>query len=174
MLKLIHVLLKNPIIIVSFDAGQHVHIVLLVNVFYGVGPGQSPGHPQFHVLPGIQAGTAAATEGVLADRVLRHLVEVVAGRADDVSRLLQDPHGPGRIAGIVERHADVVVAAGVQVQLAVPDQVWFRVATLTLVAPASLASSMTGSATTILPYQKYGCAQWLNTPKMNSTVLIIF
>src|SRR5512141_2092836 len=54
-----------------------VHAVLLLDVADGV-PARHPA-PQahLHVLLGAEARAAAAAEGLLADRVLRHLVEVV-------------------------------------------------------------------------------------------------
>jgi hypothetical protein len=48
-----------------------------VHMFDGIGPRQSRRHPQFHVLAGIEPGAAAAAEGLLADGVGRHVVELV-------------------------------------------------------------------------------------------------
>ena len=47
--------------------------------------------------------------------------KVVADVAQHVARLFQQPHRPGRVARVVQRDADVVVARLVEIQLAVPD-----------------------------------------------------
>jgi hypothetical protein len=50
-------------------------------------------------------------------------IEVVGHVLDHVARLVQHAHAPGRVAGVVEGDDLVVVAALVQLQLAVLDQV---------------------------------------------------
>ena len=60
------------------DAGQQVHAVLLVHVPDGVGARQAAAQAHLDILVGAQAGAAAAAEGLLADGVLGHLVEMVA------------------------------------------------------------------------------------------------
>ena len=42
---------------------------------------------------------------------------------ENVARLVQKPHGPGRVAGIVEGGDHVGISALVEVELAVPDQI---------------------------------------------------
>ena len=97
--------------------------MFLLHVLHGVAPGKPAAQAHLHVLVGAQSRSAAAAERLLADRVFRHLEEVVADVPENVARLLEEAHDAGRIAGVVERHPVVVVAAGVQLQFAVVDQV---------------------------------------------------
>jgi hypothetical protein len=47
------------------NTGQHVDPVFFVNVFNRIGPGKPARHSKLHVLAGIEAGPAAAAEGLL-------------------------------------------------------------------------------------------------------------
>jgi hypothetical protein len=73
--------------------------------------------------PALSPGTAAAAESLLADGVGRHLVKMVHHVFEHVARLVEHAHAPGRVAGIVKGDDLVVIAAGVQFQLAVLDQI---------------------------------------------------
>jgi hypothetical protein len=97
--------------------------VLLAHVAHGVGARIAAAHAHLHVLVVAEAGAAAAAEGVLADGIGRHLVEVVAAALQHVARLLQQAHGARGIAGVVVGHDVLVVAARVHLDLLVVQQV---------------------------------------------------
>src|SRR5574342_985628 len=71
---------------------QLVHPVTLVDVAHRVAARQAAAEPDLHVLLGAQAGPPAATEGLRADGVLRHLEEVPHHALQDVARLREHPH----------------------------------------------------------------------------------
>ena len=48
---------------------------------------------------------------------------MVADVLDDISRLLEEAHGPGRVAGVVKCDPVGVVPARIELQLSVPDQI---------------------------------------------------
>ena len=83
-----------------------------------------------HQFVGEQPAAAAAAERALADRVRRHVEEVVADRAQDrardfelAARLVAHARGARDVAGIVEGEADVIVLRLVESQPALLDQV---------------------------------------------------
>src|SRR5574342_627103 len=102
---------------------QLVHPVPLVDEAHRVAARQAAAEPDLHVLLGAEAGAPAAAEGLLADGVLRHLEEVPHHALQDVARLREHPHRARRVAGVVEGDAPPVVPAGIELELAVPDEV---------------------------------------------------
>ena len=86
--------------------------------------GAGPGDPEL---------LTRRAERLLADGVVGHLVEVVADVLEDVPGLVHQAHAAGRVARVVEGHAQVVVAARVQLELAVADEVRGELGTDTVV-----------------------------------------
>src|SRR5208337_686300 len=105
------------------NAGYPVYTVLLLNMLYRLGPGQSSPKSHFHIFVGAQAGPPAAAVRLLPDRILRHLVEVIAYISNDIPRFFKEAHGPGWIAGVMEGDSQMVIPAGVQLQFAAADQI---------------------------------------------------
>ena len=78
-------------------AGDDVHTMGLMDVFDRVGPGEPAAQAHLQILISPDAGAAAAAEGLLADRVFGHFVEVVADLLEDVSS-----RSPMALAGLHE------------------------------------------------------------------------
>lgn len=71
-----------------------------------------------------EPGTAA--EGLLADGVLGHFIEVIDAVLEHVAGLIEEAHGAGGVAGVVPGADEVIVAARIKLQLVVLDEVSFE------------------------------------------------
>src|ERR1035437_3367837 len=67
------------------DACQQAHAELFFHVLDGIGARETAAHAHLEVLVRAQSGSAAAAERLLADGVLRHLVELRAHVAQDIA-----------------------------------------------------------------------------------------
>ena len=105
------------------DAGQHVDTVVIVHVLDGVGSREPAAHPHFHEFFVVEPRSTAAAEGLLTDGVGRHVEEVVADVLEDIARFFEKAHAAGGIAGVVVGHPMMVIAARVQLELAVANKV---------------------------------------------------
>src|SRR5512135_87712 len=83
------------------DIRKHIDAMLVLDMLHCIGPREPAPHPQFHVLTCVEARTTAAAKRLLADGILRHLIEVIAYVPDNIARLLKKSHTPCRIAGIM-------------------------------------------------------------------------
>ena len=90
-------------------------------MFDRIGPGKAPSHPEFHVLSGIEARTAAAAKGLLPDGVLGHFVEMIADVFDHIAGFLEKPHPSGGVAGVMKGDLEIVIAARIQFEFVVFD-----------------------------------------------------
>jgi len=97
--------------------------MLVRNILYGVGARQPATHADFHIFVGIQAGSRAAAEGLLAGGTGGHFKEIVADILEDIAGLFQEAHAASGVAGVMISHPQMVVAARIQLELAMLDKV---------------------------------------------------
>ena len=97
--------------------------MLVRHIAQGIGPGEAAAHADIHDFLRVQAGTGTAAERFLADGMFGHFHKIVAHRAQNGARLFQQPHAAGRVARIVPRRDDVVVAFRSQIELFVMDEI---------------------------------------------------
>ena len=102
----------------STGCGKIVDAMCLNHLFNRRCTRQAALHPELHYLLCEQASAATAAEGFNFGNTFVHLHEVVAHRLYHKASLLHQVPRPGVVAGVVQRHNDVVVSRFVDFELA--------------------------------------------------------
>src|SRR5208283_2802473 len=112
------------------DGGHVRHAMLVGNLLQRAHAREGALGAYVHDVVAQQAAAAAATEGLLADRLWRHVEIMIADGAQHRARQFELPawfvahaRGAGDIAGIMEGQAEFVILRLVEFQLALLDQV---------------------------------------------------